>query len=273
MFDPVMDPKTDNPAIPKTFQDYFSPEIKADPAWAKFEKTDKGDDLFKSYKSLESMLGQRVKLPDANSTLEDQHQFWEKLGKPKSAEEYPLEFDPSLNVDKAGAGQFKKVFYDANLTASQASSVLHALNSAAQQVNLSNSEQADRLRVESEVALKREWGANFDMNKALAKRAVGAVFGDSEMERIIGQMGNDQAFVKGMQKVGSMLNEKGLLGKSSPRELGGYSPDEAQRAYRDIINTKTNAEYEAYHNKRHPQHTQVVDKVMNLITASQRQIT
>lgn len=265
---PVTNPSP-TPTTEKTFLDFFSDEVKQDPSFEKF-KAKTGDDLFNSYKNLEKTLGSRVKLPGEDSTPADVESFWNKLGKPSKADEYAIEFDSNLNLDDASKASFKEVFHKANMTQDQATFVMQVLNQGAQQSATQMNEASDRQMVETEVALKRDWGANVDMNKALAKRAISAVFGDVAAESIIKQNGNNYDFVVGMKKIGSMLSEKGLLGKTSPRDLGGFSPAEAKEQSHDIINNKSNAEYEAYHNKRHPQHQQVVDKVLNLIRAYQQ---
>ena len=266
------DPQTTShsQAQEKTFLDFFSPEVREDPSFEKF-KAKSGDDLFNSYKNLEKTLGSRVKLPDANSTEADIESFWTKLGRPATKDDYAIEFDSNLNLDDASKDGFKEVFHKANMTQDQATFVMQALNQGAQVSASQMMEQSDRSLIETETALKREWGANTDMNKALAKRAISAVFGDQAAESIIRNNGNNYDFVVGMKRVGSMLSEKGLLGKTSPRELGGYSPAEARQQYAAIINDKNNAEYEAYHTKKHPQHQQVVDKVLGLISASQQE--
>ncbi len=105
------------------------------------------------------------------------------------------------------------------------------------------------------------------MNIALAKRAVGTSCGDDSTEYIFSKLGNHKGFILGQYKVGSMLSEKGLLGKSGPRELGGYAPDEAKQLYKDIIWNPDNAEFKSYHDTKHPQHQEVNDKVQGLIRA------
>ncbi len=257
---------------PVSLIDYFSNEVKQDPAFEKFKpsiESGKADEIFKSYRQAEKALGSRVKIPDEKSTPEEVKAFYQKLGKPTDPKDYAVELDPFFGVDEAGLQEFQRIFDANNLTKTQAEGILQALNGAAQIHNQEASKLSDKVMEETTKELKQSWGANFDMNKALAKRAVGAVFGETKMESIISKNGNDKDFIEGMYKVGRMLNEKGLLGKASPRELGGYGPEEALAAKNAIVNDKNNAEHEAYWNKKHPQHKQVVDKVLSLIQAAQ----
>jgi len=248
----------------KTFGDFFSDVSKAHPSYAKF-KDKSGDDLFNSYTNLESTLGSRVKLPDEKSTPEDKKAFWAKLGVPDEAGGYEIELDPYYGLDEAGLEQLKSAFHQANFTKEQSAIIQGVLNQGAQKLSAETTQAQEAIAKETESTLRTEWGANFEMNRALAKRAVGTVFGDAEFERLNKANGNDATFIKGMHKIGSMLAEKGLLGKTTVKELGGYTPEEASSMYLDIINNKENAEYKAYHDKRNPQHQQVQDKVLNLI--------
>lgn len=252
--------------LEKKLEDFISDETKADPGWKKFEGKSY-DEVFKSYKQLESTMGSRIKLPDETSTMEDKKAFWEKLGKPTISTDYAVHLDPSFGVDEAGLQAFQKAFYDNNFTKEQAAGILQVLNSGAQVNNQSRDAVTTKERIETETSLRSEWGANFDMNKALAKRAIDTVFGEDNTENIVSKMGNHKGFIHGMHKVGSMLSEKGLLGKSGPRELGGYAPAEAQQLWKDIIWNPDNAENKPYHDSKHPQHSEVNDKVQGLIRA------
>ena len=66
-------------------------ELKSHPSLQKFNSP---ADLFKSYVSLESMLGKnKVPIPDENAPQEEWDKFYEKLGRPKTPDEYEIKLD------------------------------------------------------------------------------------------------------------------------------------------------------------------------------------
>jgi hypothetical protein len=113
-------------------------------------------------------------------------------------------------------------------------------------------------------ALKTEWGAAFEQNLGLAKKAL-AHYGNpaltAELERT--GLGNSPELAKVMAKLGGQLSEDNLIGRNTAPDGDRInSPTEAKQ---QISALRGDKEFlKAYADNKHPGHADAVAKMTKL---------
>lgn len=136
-----------------------------------FAKFAKIADMAKAYSELESKTGNMVTLPAEGTSAEDLQKFYEKLGKPATADEYEM---PDESADF-----FKKIAYDNNLTKAQAKAVFLAVAEHGKNVIEQSLADAQNAANETDKALRKEYGSKYSEKIALLKRGIAAYGGNS----------------------------------------------------------------------------------------------
>lgn len=130
-------------------------------------------DIVNAYKNLEKLVGtnsNKVAIPEEG---DDQawNDFYNKVGRPESAEKYEFQSPENINIDSNLQDWFKGQAYDAGLSSSQAQKLYNSWNELAVQ---NQQEAAEQIRIESQnqlEALKREWGQAYNEKTEIARRA------------------------------------------------------------------------------------------------------
>jgi hypothetical protein len=130
------------------------PELRGNPEAAKsLAKYAKVADVAKALLEAEAKLAGGG-APGKDASPEDTAAYWEKLGKPKTAEEYSFAKEPD-------AAPFAKAAHGANLTASQAEALYAGLNELGTRRAEAARQAAQRAVLEADAALKQEYGARY----------------------------------------------------------------------------------------------------------------
>ncbi len=198
--------------------------------------------LAKGYVSAQSMLGSRVALPGKDSKPEDVAAFYNKLGRPESADKYgmpELKLSEGLSIDDKKLSSTRELFHKLNLTDSQAKGVLEhyfgTLNeqhASVQQANKTGMEQASQ-------KLREEFGDKFDAKVDVAKSVL-QKFGTPELAEYLEKsgLGNDPHIVRIFAKIGDAMMEDGAAGGD-----GGLFVKDATAAAAEIEKLKQNPEF------------------------------
>jgi hypothetical protein len=143
-------------------------ELRGNPAHAgKLAQFAKVGDMAKAYLDLEGKLAAGTAAPGADASPEEVAEFWEKAGKPKSAEGYALAKNPD-------AAPFAKMAHEANLTDSQAQAVYDKLKAlGVRQAETLRQQQAAAYN-ETERLLKTEYGSRYPEKMEHLKRGIQA---------------------------------------------------------------------------------------------------
>jgi hypothetical protein len=197
-------------------------------------------DLVGSYKNLEKLVGggldSVVKLPKADAAPEEWAPVYDRLGRPKSPDEY------GLPVPEGDAGEFAKTastwFHEAGLNGRQARVVAEKWNAHVAAEMKREADATAAAHAEQVAALKTEWGANMQANTALVDRAAVA-FGMSaeQLNALKATMGPAGA-MKFMHAIGSKLGVEGefITGDHKPDAIGGMTPERAQARINELKN-------------------------------------
>ena len=170
-------------------------------------------DLAKSYSELESKLGKSIERPGKEASEEEVNAFYQKLGKPKSADKYSIEAE--------GAEAFKELAYKNNLTDDQAKGIYEAMSQLAMSQIQASKDQLLAHAKETETSLKKEYGNDYDAKLELCKRGVLAYGGPALGEKLQNSgLLYDADVVKMFIKLGEQNAEAGasINGASGTKE-------------------------------------------------------
>lgn len=186
-------------------------QLKASEGLKKFEGKPV-DDIVKSYLELEKYRGNSISLPSADAKDEDYAKIYDKLGRPKTADEYALDKIEGLpegqGVDPAVEKQIKSMFHEAGLNTKQANRiygkyikevVLPAIKQKAE------AEKATRAKAEGE--LRSTWGVDFDKNRQIALDGALKFADEADKEFIRENLSNDPRFIRLFNKIGASFQE------------------------------------------------------------------
>lgn len=189
-------------------------------------------DAIGSYVNLEKLLGadkagRAIVPPKDDASPEEWSAFYQKLGRPDSAEGY------KLGVPDGDTGEFAKVaagkFHELGLSAKQAEGLAAWWNEyagGAQQQQMASFEQQSAIDLQD---LQKEWGPNFEANAELARRAIREAGLSSEegqaIERALGVKKAAQVFAF----LGKQFAEAPMKGgEGAPQGRFGATPEDAK---------------------------------------------
>jgi sulfite reductase alpha subunit-like flavoprotein len=186
----------------------LSKELKADSKIVAFTGKFKSmDDLVKSAMEADSKLGSMVSIPKDGAPEEELKAFYSKLGVPEKPEDYKLS-TKDTGLSDSDLAEFKKQAYEMHLTNAQAQKLVDNAAKNIKDLATQYHERMKQAAAETEAALKKEWGQNYQTNYNLMQRAW-RTLGDPELAKELEEsgFGNSRAFAKFLSKVGSLMAE------------------------------------------------------------------
>lgn len=183
-----------------------------------------------AYRNLEKLIGapkERVlKLPEKadDPAWNDIHS---RLGKPATANDYKIEVPKGS--DPAFAEWAKSTFHEVNLTSAQAEKLAAKWNE--HMIGAQSAQQTEyQLKSDQEEkGLQKEWGAAFDQNINVAKRAAQAFGLNGEMVDKLEQAMGYAGVMKFMHTLGSKVGEDTFVrGGQSSSGFGAMTPEAAR---------------------------------------------
>lgn len=154
----------------------------------KFSDQSWKENLAKSYAELESKLGGMVNIPTAKDPQETWDKFYERVGRLKAPDGYAIKWS---FVDEAVASRV----------------------SAALAKRQQEDAEAYTAKVkEADMALRKEYGAQYEERLALASKAYDAIFDQAAKEAIAkAGLNNNPVFIKAMAVIGEQVKGDGFL--------------------------------------------------------------
>lgn len=183
-----------------------------------------------SYRNLEKLVGvpqeRLLKLPE-RSDDPAWGDVYGRLGRPADAKGYGLKFEG----DPAFADRFGGVFHEAGLSTAQGAKLNEAWNSYVSEMIAEDTKAREQKDAAEMTELRGKWGATFDQNAELGRRA-GREFGLSEeqFKAISGALGSG-ATLELFQRIGTKLAEPAAFGNESGGGGGssfGLTPESAR---------------------------------------------
>ena len=222
--------------------------------------------LAKGYVHAQKLIGaKRVPVPEATWDDKQLGEFYDNIGRPKTAGDYvapKIEGLPEIKPDDPRWRQTAEALHAAGLTQKQADKVLtRYFNDQVEAAKTMKTAQ-ENSRLTAEATLKTEWGDKYDANLNLAK-AVVTKFGDTDLMSYINEQGgNDPRLIKSLAKIGAAMLED--------KSRGGSAADSLQitdqtRATQEIDRLKIDKDFQkAMTDKSNPGHKAAVQQWLNL---------
>jgi hypothetical protein len=238
-FDVPADQKKDDQgkAPSAAWRESFSdPEVKGAKTLDKFKGSNERElleQVAKGYINLEK-LPRGVVIPKDDAPPAEWDAFYEKAGRPKSADEYGIDVKPPARV--AWNPEAQKLIlgkmHARGLTKRQAEGLLSDYLTMADEAVTADERARNGSAQEAYDAMKREWGGLADRNVAMVQRAVHE-FGGAELKEYLDEsgLGNDPRFFKFVHRMALPLIEDGYIAG----ENLGMKRDEAKAELQKIM--------------------------------------
>ncbi len=163
--------------------------------------------LAKGYSELYGKMGGYAKIPTAESTAEEKSAFYNKQGRPDSADGYAL---PTLaegeEIDKELFSGWASIAHEAGMTDTQFSSLASKYVELEAQRKEVETVEYNRYREESDRKLHETYGADYDKNIELSKRAY-TEYASDDLKELLGTdkwvgLMNEPSFIDMMVEIG-----------------------------------------------------------------------
>lgn len=138
------------------------------------------DDVVRSYRELESRIGQSLTVPSDDASKEDWDKFYSRTGRPEKADGYkfslPSDLPENLPYDAASATEFSNWAHEAGLNQKQAQAIHdNFVRMTARQIEAHQAKEAE-LSQAAHTEIVREWGLpdtdQYRRNQEMANRAI-----------------------------------------------------------------------------------------------------
>ena len=226
-------PAAPAPAAPETpaapaaqwYDGFSDPAVKGHAAtkqWATAE------DAVRSGIHLEKLMGvphdQILKLPKADAAPTDWDPVYERLGRPKTPDDYKLE-GPNEEYNKNVA----KIMHESGLSLKQAQAVSKGLEANVTAAITAETE-ADRMAaVADQAALTKEWGAAYEKNVQIARAAAHTLGIDGDTIDALQDVMGLKATMQLLHNLGSKIGEDPFVAASGGGAFNGaMTPAQAQ---------------------------------------------
>jgi len=218
------------------------------------------ESLAKSFVHAQKLVGaDKIPVPNKFATDEDWNKVYEKLGRPKSADEYKFNLPEDKTVDEAALKGFADQAHKLGLLPGQADGVVKFYNDMIG-AELSNANSiATAAREKATTELKTEWGQAYDQKIAAANNVVRSVLPDGFMSMNMEdgtKLGDNPVVIKAFAMLAEKMGEDKIVSSDGPMMMTPKALDKE-------INSLT-APGSAYWDKTHPAHKDAVAEVLAL---------
>ncbi len=181
---------------------------------------DSADSVMKSYTELEKSMGNRVKIPDGNSSQEEVSAFYQKIGVPPNADGYELTDMPE-GVPR-DEGMESTIMAAAHETGGS-QQVVHAMFKAYYD-GIATAMAQERETTKS--TLQGDWKQDYEANLEISQRACRELFGEEAVQFLESSgLGNNLILTRGFHELGKkMLPDTAIQGNTGPEVEAGYVP-------------------------------------------------
>tara|TARA_B100000212_G_scaffold133918_2_gene100614 strand:- start:9483 stop:10307 length:825 start_codon:yes stop_codon:yes gene_type:complete len=218
------------------------------------------ESLAKSFVHAQKLVGaDKIPVPNKYATEDDWNKVYEKLGRPKSADEYKFNLPEDKTVDEAALKGFAQQAHKLGLLPGQADGVVKFYNDmiGAELADANSIAVAAREKATSE--LKKEWGQAYNQKLEAANNVVRSVLPDGFMSMQMedgSKLGDNPVVIKAFAMLAEKMGEDKIVQADGPMMM---TPKQLDKE----INSLT-APGSAYWDKNHPGHQDAVAEVLAL---------
>ena len=252
------EPATTTPETVSTdWKASLSDEVRADKS---LENIKDIESLAKSFVHAQKMVGaDKIPVPNKFATDKDWDAVYEKLGRPKTAEEYKFNLPEDQKVDDAALKNFSTQAHKLGLLPGQAEGMVKFYNEMRSTELAAAESTATGQREKAITELKTEWGQAYDQKLQQANNVVANVFPKGFMDTNLEdgtKLGDHPAVIKAFASLAGKMGEDNIVQASGPTHMTPKQID------KEILALQ--APGSAYWLKNHPGHDAAVEEVKNL---------
>lgn len=192
-------------------------DLKENDSLTRFEKI---GDLGREYIALKGKLDNSIQLLTEDATDEERAEFFNRLGRPETADDYSIE-RPELLEDlpynEALEREFREEAHRLGLSDEQARGLFEWYHNNMASAHGEFSAIRERNHRDAVETMKRYWGSKFDENIEVSKRAVNEYGGD-ELKQLLDEsgLGDHPAMIQAFFKIGrAIMNDRFVEGTPS----------------------------------------------------------
>ncbi len=251
------DPTNNTPEVSTDWKASLSDEVRADKS---LENINDIESLAKSYVHAQKMVGaDKIPVPNKFATDKDWDAVYEKLGRPKTAEEYKFNLPEDQKVDEAALKNFSTQAHKLGLLPGQADGMVKFYNEMIGNELAQADSIATSQREKAITELKTEWGQAYDQKLQQANNVVAGVFPKGFMDTNLAdgsKLGDHPAVIKAFATLAGKMGEDNIVQSSGPTMMTPKQID------KEILALQ--APGSAYWDSKHPGHDAAVEEVKNL---------
>ena len=205
------------------------------------------DDLTKSYINVRKQVPMdKVVLPGVNATEDELNEFYTKLGRPATLEEYTVvkpEDLPDEHWNEETATAAKAVFYKIGITKAQAAALTEFDNQRLADGLKKLAEAEEGAKAKMVTALRNKWGTAYDERLHLCNRMINDNTTEGEeRDKVLQQIGNDPLVGNFLANIASKFVEHKIITDVETPSAG------LEERKKDLMNS------DAYKDRNHPDH-------------------
>ena len=254
---PALSGDTNTPTETTDWKASLSDEIRADKS---LENINDIESLAKSYVHAQKMVGaDKIPVPNKFATDKDWDAVYEKLGRPKTAEEYKFNLPEDQKVDDAALKNFSTQAHKLGLLPGQAEGMVKFYNEMKSTELAAAESTATGQREKAITELKTEWGQAYDQKLQQANNVVASVFPQGFMNTNLEdgtKLGDHPAVIKAFATLAGKMGEDNIVQASGPTHM---TPKQLDKEIATL-----QAPGSAYWDNKHPGHDAAVEEVKEL---------
>ncbi len=198
-----------------------------------------------------------LKLPNPESK-EEVEEFYTKLGRPKTPEEYKIQIKEGVNLDPVGLSSFTKHAHALGLTNTQTQELINF------EANRHNEalQQMENQKQSAKSLLQNTWGTDYEARLNAAQdvaKHFGQKYPDAVKQLFEGPGGNNPVVLMMAAELGKSYRESGIIKGQTTLQFG-KTPEEARAQIQEIRNNPKHDYYVGAPNARQA----AIDKVESL---------
>ena len=217
--------------------------------------------LAKSYIHAQRLVGaDKIPVPNKFATEKDWDAVYEKLGRPKTADEYKYNLSEDQKVDTEALKNFSSQAHKLGLLPTQAQGMVSYYNEMIGKQLADAESVSTSQREKAMTELKTEWGQAYDQKLQKANTVVSSVFPKGIMSMNLEdgtKFGDHPEVIKAFAALGEKMGEDDIIKSDGPVYM---TPKEIEKQIGELQQPGS-----AYWDKNHPNHDTAVQEVQTLI--------
>lgn len=171
------------------------------------------EDLATQFLHAQKLVGvEKMPAPKENWTDEQWGQLYDRLGRPKTMNDYQMP-ETQAALDDAAVGQFKELAHKAGLTSKQFQAVVDFHNQYYGNLQTQAETQSDQQLEQGLMTLRQEWGDQYEENLDVAERFFTNNIKDESLRKLIlenKQLRNNPGIIKHFHQLARDASEQAL---------------------------------------------------------------